>query len=187
MKTKFGVLISLLFLIGCSAGDQFKVDTFSKEDMCIIPSDGGKDKICYGMARSDVEKSLGTGQQSNSMNVNYNSSVSIFYRNDIVAGVSLEQGSQNKYKTSRGAEIGMTKADIKQLYGTKYAVDHGELIMDYYYDSVANRLMEDESIIHRQTQEDAVNTYILSVILESSATSADRIVLMDLRMAAYLN
>lgn len=91
------------------------------------------------MARSVVEKILGNGQKGEFKSIEYDFAVSIFYRNDIVASVTLEQGSQSKYKTSRGAEIGMTKADIKNLYGEKYVVENGERNLDYFYDTVTGK------------------------------------------------
>jgi outer membrane protein assembly factor BamE (lipoprotein component of BamABCDE complex) len=181
MKKIIAVLILLLIVIGCSAGGHFKADTFSKDDMCIVQSDGGKDKICYGMARSDVEKILGTGQQGSFKSIEYDPGVSIFYRNDVVAGVTLEQGSQSKYKTSRGAEIGMTKADIMKLYGEKYAVEHGERNLDYIYNSATDKFLDSVSL----NKEESVNAYIFSVILDSTAVSADRITLLDMRMAVF--
>jgi outer membrane protein assembly factor BamE (lipoprotein component of BamABCDE complex) len=184
VKKMIAVLILLLIVIGCSAGSHFKADTFSKDDMCIVQTDGGKDKICYGMTRSDVEKILGIGQQGQQgglKNIEYDTGVSIFYRNDVVAGVSLEQGSQSKFKTSRGAEIGMTKADIKKVYGEKYAVEHGERNLDYIYDSVTDKFLNSVSL----NKEESVNAYIFSVILDSTAVSADRITLLDMRMARY--
>ncbi len=185
LEGKITVLVLLIIVIGCSTGGHFKADTFSKDDMCIVQSDGGKDKICYGMARSDVEKILGTGQQGGLKNIEYDQGVSIFYRNDLVAGVSLEQGSQSKYKTSRGAEIGMTKADIKKLYGEKYAVEHGERNLDYLYDSVTERFIDNVSLGKNENMEDKVNTYSFSVMFDSSGVLADRIMLLDLKMAVY--
>lgn len=184
MKKISAILILLLIVTGCSNGEHFKADTFLKDDMCIVHSDGDKGKICYGMARSVVEKILGNGQKGDFNSIEYDFGVSIFYRNDIVAGVTLEQGSQSKYKTSRGAEIGMTKADIKNLFGEKYAVENGERNLDYFYDTVTGKFSEN-MLSQRQTQEESVNTYIFSVIFDSTAVSADRIMLLDMRMAVY--
>lgn len=185
MKKMLAVLTFLLIAVGCSAGHDFRADTFSKEDMCIEKSDSDKDKICYGMARTDVEKILGAGQQGGLKNIEYDAGVSIFYRNDVVAGLSLEIGSKGKYMTSRGAEIGMTKADIKKIYGEKYAVENGERNLDYFYDSADNKFLDQVSIGNKQTPEQMVSTYIFSVIFDSTAVSADRIMLLDKRMAIY--
>jgi hypothetical protein len=171
--------------MGCNTAGQFKADTFSIDDMCIVQSDRGKDKICYGMALPDVERILGIGQQGGLKNIEYDSGVSIFYRNDVVAGVSLDQGSQSKYKTSRGTEIGMTKADIKKLYGEKYVVEHGERNLDFFYDSITDSFTDNVSLGNNQTQEETVSTYIFSVIFDSTGIYADRIILLDKRMAVY--
>lgn len=185
MKTMIAVLFFLLIVIGCSAGHDFKADTFSKEDMCMLKSDSDKDKICYGMARSDVEKILGAGQPGGFTNLfEYDAGVSIFYRNDVVAGLSLEEGSKGKYRTSRGAEIGMTKADIKKLYGEKYALELAEQNLDYFYDSGDRKFLDEISIGTIQTPEEMISTYIFSAMFDETI-SANRIMLLDKRMAMH--
>jgi hypothetical protein len=153
--------------------------------MCIVQLDEGKGEICYGMARSNVESLLGTGEKGAFKSTVYAAGVSIMYRNDTVAGISLEQNSKGRYKTARGAVIGMSKAEIKKLYGEEYAVEHGERNLDYFYDSASKRFVTDLSSSKNQTQEEMVSTYILSVIMDSTAVSAERIMLLDTRMAVY--
>ncbi|QYR19607.1 hypothetical protein KZ483_17075 [Paenibacillus sp. sptzw28] len=185
MKIMIPILFLLLFIMGCGDEGEFKADSFSKDDMCIVQLDTDKGKICYGMARSDVESFLGTGEESGFKITEYTAGVLIMYRNDIVAGITLDQNSKGRYKTARGAVIGMSKAEIKRLYGEENAIEHGERNLDYFYDSASNRFVTDLPSGKNQTQEEMVSTYILSVIMDSEAVSADRMMLLDARMAIY--
>jgi len=185
MKT-IATVVLLLTILGCGGEKSFQPNTFTKDDMCITPIDAGKQNICYGMARPDVENLLGPGQLDDFAFTEYEHGVSVMYRNDVVVGLALEQGSQGMYTTARGAEIGMSKEDIKVLYGDKHAVEQGERNLDYFYDSVNQTFMTQLPSLANQTREDMESTYILSVIMDSAAELAERIMLLDMRMAVYM-
>jgi len=80
----------------------------------------------------------------------------------------------------------MSKEEIKKLYGDKHAVEQGERNLDYFYDSVNQTFMNQLPYLANQTREDMESTYILSVIMDSAAELADRIMLLDMRMAVYM-
>jgi len=189
MKTKFSILIfaGVLTLILSSCGNGFKTDTYSKDDMCIIKVGDSKAKVCYGDSRSDVEKVLGNGEKNEIKSFDYNSGVSIFYRNDVVAGIVLNKESKNLFKTARGAGIGMLKVDIKKLIGEKYAIeDSTNDKLEYIIDSENNKFTDKTTLALAFTKEEKQSFYVVSVYFNEDGYSRE-IELIDDRMDTFYN
>jgi hypothetical protein len=91
---------------------------------------------------------------------------------------------KEKFKTSRGARVEMSKESIKQMYGEKYAVENGERNLDYFYDSISGKDLESMPALN---QNDSINTYIFSAVFDSNEGSVEHIHLIDMRMAVYLS
>jgi outer membrane protein assembly factor BamE (lipoprotein component of BamABCDE complex) len=129
MKKGLIFLLICLILAACSSGK----NALTREDLCIAKVGNTETKVCYGMERAAVEKILGAGKTEGPI-TSYNDGVSLMYRNNKAAGIALSRGSEKKYTTVRGLEIGMQKNDVKKLYGSKAFVDK-KLNLDYAYDT----------------------------------------------------
>lgn len=142
--------VLLFVLAGCSSHSEggtskaaaMEPDTFTEQDMAICKVDNSKERVSYGMSRKDAEKVLGAGNEGLPNSYTYDSGVSVLYREDKAVAITLRQETQGIYRTARGAEAGMTKAEIKELYGEKYAVEGNESYLDYYYDTEKEQLVE---------------------------------------------
>lgn len=180
-----GIIVFTLFLVmlaGCNQEKKFEPDTFSKADLAIIKEDDQKFKVSYGMSRSDVEKLLGAPKKDsiNSRISNYDFGVQVMYRNDMVAGIMLDTDSKEIYKTARGVSVGMTKEQIKEVYGSKYARDEHNL--DYIYDSKNKRFTEE---LPEKEKEELEQIYWLSTMIVDGESKA--IMLLDGRMASRMD
>ncbi|MDP5273240.1 hypothetical protein [Chengkuizengella axinellae] len=156
-------ILSLSILVGCNKfiiepKVESKVETnpFSLEDMCIINTkDSGE--ICYGMNRNDAEKTLGAVLEEGKSTVLYDHKVNIGYSDEKVYSIHLGVGSEGIYKTTRGAEIGLHKEDIKKLYGSKEGIELGETELTYlfnmekeaYYESMDEYFEEIKSVLNQ--------------------------------------
>ena len=131
-KKKMGLLtVCLLFfallLSGCGANDS------DSSPLSIQDSNGNV--IYYGMARSDVESILGEGE-ANFFGYTYNESISILYRDDLVALVSIWEPG---WKTSNGVEVDVTTETqlrgLFEFYHYRANVEF-ELFFDYDLNSL---------------------------------------------------
>lgn len=184
MKLRNLIIFALfLILMGCS-GEEFKPDTFSQDDMCIVKTEN-KAKVCYGMSRSEAERLLGTGEKGVGDSIKYDFGIRVFYRNDAVAGVILDQDSKGVFKTARGVEIGMPKDDIKKLHGATYSLED-EKYMNYIYDIKRNEFLDTTLLEKKQSPEDMESTYILSAGSDSEGFT-DIISVFDRKMGFYFN
>ncbi|MFC3802783.1 hypothetical protein [Cohnella sp. GCM10012308] len=179
---RVGILVLFIALVGCSGGSGagFKADTFSDKDMCIVQTEG-EATICYGAPRTDVEKILGSGKESDLTNfTSYEDGIiNIAYRDDLVAAIGLGEDSKGNYKTARGAEAGMTKDELKKLYGKKHAIEAREQNLDYAYDNKNNKYVSD---LTGQPPEELLQTYAVSVMFNEEGR-ARSIMLLDRKMA----
>ncbi|RED55767.1 hypothetical protein [Cohnella lupini] len=165
---------------------KFQADTFSKEDMCITRVDDNK-SLCYGDARSDIEKALGSGSQAQTNSINYKSGVTVFYRDNKVVGFALSEGSQDIYKTARGAQIGMTKEEVKSLYGQRFAYEPMEFNLDYAYDTMTGTLVEKEEVYSSKLQQLREQIFLTSVMFDGNNNGAASFIgLIDQKMALFL-
>lgn len=175
-------LMILLVLSGCSQAKKFEPDNFSKDDLAIIKEDDSKFKLSYGMSRTDVEKLLGNAKEDsmNSRISNYDFGVKVMYREDSVAGIMLTEDSKEIYQTARGASVGMTKEQIKEVYGSKYAL--GDHNIDYIYDSKNDRFIESPG---SKEAEDLEQIYSMSAMVVDGEVNS--IFLMDYRMGTRMD
>ncbi|MBT2290958.1 hypothetical protein J7E73_17815 [Paenibacillus albidus] len=182
MKTKMLFLIAtILLLIGCS-NDKFKPDTFSEKDLAIYKVDNEKEVVSYGMSREDAEKVLGKPGKT-SFGVEYDFGVKVMYRNDSVALIYLSTGSEDIYKTSRGAMVGMSKEELTKLYGEKYALDN----LIFYYDAKSKHFLGQTSIDSISSAEDAEGIYIFSSMNHPDGSGSLSLSLGDLKGFKYLD
>ena len=180
MKSLVLVLfLTSLVLSGCSSSSE--KDSISKSDLCIIHIDSGKE-VCYGMNRSEAEKVLGNGKQS-VPGYEYDFGVKILYRKDTIAGIQLIDDSKGVFKTAGGAEVGMSKSEIKKLYGDKYALELAEHNLDYYYDSSNKTFLGKVSIDQKRTPEESKSIYLISIVTDFNEGNTSGIFISDLWMA----
>lgn len=177
MKKIILVFMGILFLTSC--GNTFEPDVYSKEDMCIVQKET-EEKICYGMSRENIEEILGDGTEGSFGWMDYNGGVTVAYREGKAAGLVLEKESAGQFQTAREAKIGMNKEELKQRYGKKHAVKSGERNLDYFYDSKEKQPLNQ---LPRRTQKEMEDVYIFSFMFNDNG--ADRILLLDARMAMY--
>ncbi|MBB3132151.1 hypothetical protein FHS19_006878 [Paenibacillus rhizosphaerae] len=181
MKRGFVLLIITIFILsGCSGGKQ--TEKITKDDMGIEKIDSGK-KVTYGMSRVDAEAVLGTGEKSGSRGLfEYGSGVFVAYRDDAVVAIMLSDESKGVFKTTRGAEVGMLKAKLEEIYGHSYLPNESESNLDYVYDSKAGKYLDKNS--PRLSDEEATNTYVISAMFNENGY-ADRIYLLDNKYSIY--
>jgi len=183
LKRLWTISLLILVLVGCNKPNDFELDNFTMLDMCIEES-AGKEKICYGDDRHITEETLGSGKENKLIaGFEYDNGVMVLYRDEKVVGMALQDGSQGKFKTSRGAEIGLLKEEMKELYGEKFSVDRAEYNIDFIYQQ------ESETFIPfrdgTQNEEEMTHTYLISATFNQDG-HANRIMLLDRKMAMYL-
>lgn len=181
VKALIIVIGSAALCAACSGGKvDFKVDAFSKNDMCIVKVDDKK-QVCYGDKRSDAEEILGAGTQ-NGAEEKYDFGASVIYRDDAVVGIVLHEESKGRFETVRGAKIGDSKDRIMKLYGEKYAIQATENNLDYAYD-LKNKKFIDQVTLGRTTVGEGNNIYDLSMMFGPDSSGASFIGLIDYRAA----
>lgn len=185
LKYQFLIMVVLIILGGCSQANKFEPDSFSKDDLAIIKEDDPKFKLSYGMSKTDVEKLLGKAKEDDSTNFrifSYDFGVTIMYREDMVAAIMLSDDSKEIYQTARGASVGMTKEQIKEVYGSKYAVGDHDYNINYIYDSKNDRFIESSG---SKEPEDLEQIYSMSAKVVDG--EVDSIFLMDYRIGTLMN
>lgn len=176
------VILIALMLSGCTA--EGSSSHLSKEDLSIKKVEGGKSKVEYGMSRSDVEKVLGTGEKSTMGFFTYGNGVTIMYRNDKVAGISLDKEAADKYQTPK-IKIGMLKSEVKEVYGEENILLEANANLDYAYDIKTGAFLTQESK-PKGSAEEMEEVYLVSVMFDDDGY-AERIMLLDQRMAIIMN
>lgn len=173
--------VFVIMISACSAGKPS--DKFSLDDMAIVKVGSGK-KVKYGMSRAEAEEVLGSGSKSEMLyTVDYPQGVSLFYRNDTVAGIILTSDSKGVYKTERGAETGMPKEKIEKLYGDQHTKSESGRNLDYVYNAKDEKFLINDL---PKNEDEAHNTYVISATFDDNGYS-ERIFLMDAKYAIYLN
>lgn len=147
--------------VGCSNGNGD-----SKDDMCIMKTDT-KAKVCYGMAKVDVEKVLGKGKPGVGT-IDYVNGAGIFYRNDKVAYIRLSDESINVFSAASGIKVGDTKKDVLKQYGEKNAITNQQpefIVVDYVYDSKEKKFVNAEE--YENIKDDSLKEhYVVSIKFE---------------------
>jgi len=177
------LLLLFTVLVGCRGGD-FKPDSFSASDMCIVGVHSNE-KICYGDTRVKAEKILGSGSKD-LFGYTYDFGVTLMLRDDIVVGLSLDEGARDVYQTARGAKIGMSKSEIKKLYSNKYAIDVEEHNLDYFYDMKNKKFLGKGTVEGIKASDVSVNTFLLSSLFNDDGY-ASRIMLLDHKYAMTMS
>lgn len=186
MKKIILLLVASMTLTACSNGNvEFAPDTFSAADMCIVKVDNEKEKVCYGMERSEAEKVVGVGQQGRIGTMEYDFGMSISYRDDIVALIQLSKGSKGVYRTARGSQVDILKSDAKALYGEKYAIDEHERSLEYFYDTESKKFLGKVSVEQQDDANQMEKTHYVSFVFNENGY-ADFIYLFDRKMAMRL-
>ncbi|MRN52559.1 hypothetical protein [Paenibacillus monticola] len=170
--------ILIISLMGCSSG--FKPDTFSEKDFAFQKVDDVNAKIHYGMTRKEVEKILGEGEESYLASVIYKNGVIVMYSKEKVVGFALSEDSHGFYKTSRGVEVGMSKQNIIELFGEKYAIETPEGSLDYMYNLEDKKLLSNE-FLKTADQKYKENTYLFTAFFNEDG-SIRNVYLLDHRI-----
>jgi len=176
IKRVFALML-IIVMAGCST-ESIKPNTLSVDDLCIHRDDDKKNKVCYGMSRSDAEKVLGTGEKS--IMFKYDYGVGIIYRDDKIVSIALDQDSKNVYNTIRGSKIGNLKEDVLTLYGDKYPIIRttSPQSLDYVYDIENNKFIGEVSYEKMDKQKLRDHLFVSTVFNEDGYVN--RIFLSDL-------
>ena len=192
MRSILAVVIVIL-LVGCSTKVDFKQNEIIEQDLCVRLIDDHKKSICYGMNRADVEELTGQGEQDGLLAVQYKHGLSVMYRykegesdsKAKVAGFFINKMARNTYETPRGIRVGMERVQMKEAYGTKHAIDAGNMVY-YQYD------MEKEKFIAKNGPElkggPEERQSIVSIEAHGEEDGdIEMIMMIDHRMAWFLN
>ena len=190
MKNKRLILAGLVIwgVTGCSggsAGEAAEPDKMSAEEGCIVKINEPGQKICYGMAKSEVEAIAGTGEESGRplLDYQYEGGLRVGYRDDSVALLSL-QWEESAYETIRGTGAGTSKAEMKASYGDRYALEEGVRNLDYFFNMENKEPLVMDDLMKQRGEEEMQGTLIVSATFDSS-DAVDHIIIMDRRMAIY--
>lgn len=151
------VLICAIFLLG-GCGSK---SGLSKEDIGIRKIDDPKAKVEYGMSREDAEKILGAGKRQMKFLYTYQDGVTIYYRDDVVAGVGIAEEAKARYETAGGARIGMLNSEFQEIYGDQVASSKDGSHLLYYYDSDKKLFSTDEEPPKKATEEEARSIFTI--------------------------
>lgn len=180
-------VIALFAISGC--GEQktsFQADTFSDRDKCIVSIQNSKN-LCYGDSRADIEAIIQDGGDSGHPIVRYHSGLRVAYRGDVAVGFHLIEGSEEVYQTARGARVGLSKAEVMNLYGFKYAYEETPHHLDYAYDLKTGKFVEKTQIYSTEVQLKREQIFRVSAMFDGNqgGVSSD-IALMDQKMLIFL-
>ncbi|MGG4108614.1 hypothetical protein AAXB25_32460 [Paenibacillus lautus] len=176
MVRYFCLLIVLILVLGGCSGSGEPTEKFTKEDMGIVRIDNGQ-KVHYGMNRADAEKVLGTGQEHARGVFDYDFGIAVFYRDDAVVAIRMEEESKGHYQTTRGAEIGMQIGEIKKRYG-EYDPSPSDDIMEYFYDNKKGKFLEKSP-----PKTESADIFIFSSMYNSDG-HADTLLFLDIQYSS---
>ncbi|WP_018759927.1 hypothetical protein [Paenibacillus terrigena] len=180
-------VIELFAISGCRGQKtSFQADTFSDKDKCIVSIQNSK-ALCYGDSRADIEAIIQDGGDSGHPFVIYHSGVRVAYRGDVAVGFQLLEGSEDVYQTARGARVGMSKAEVMNLYGHKYAYEATPNNLDYAYDMKTGKFVEKTQVFSGAVQEKREQIFLVSAMFDGNqGGAASQIGLIDQKMAIFL-
>lgn len=119
--------------------------------------------------------------------VMYPSGVRVAYRGDVAVGFQLMEGSEGVYQTARGARIGMSKADIMNLYGFNYAYEATPNNLDYAYDMKTGKFVDKMQVFSAAVQQKREQIFLVSAMFDGNkGGAASQIGLIDQKMAIFL-
>jgi hypothetical protein len=97
---------------------QFDIKTLTKEDFYIYDSELNQ-VYEYGQFQSDVEKMSGLKPEKDFMNLYNYDGLSVYYRNDKIAGFAILSNNNltARFKTHREIGLGSKFEDVKKVYG----------------------------------------------------------------------
>ena len=189
MRKNFWVIcVIVLFAISGCGGKvtSFQEDAFSDEDKCIVSIQDSK-TLCYGDSRADIEAIFQDSGDSGHPLVMYNSGVRVAYRGDVAVGFQLFEGSEELYQTARGARVGMSKAEVMNLYGHKYAHEATPNNLDYAYDMEMGKFIEKMQVFSVEVQEKREQIFLIYGMFDgNNGGAASQIGLIDQKMAIFL-
>ncbi|MEK3683677.1 hypothetical protein [Paenibacillus sp. FSL R10-2736] len=176
MRKSILALLFLFCLTACGSSN----GGLTTKDLAIKKVDDDKAVVQYGMNRVDAEKVLGEGEDIKIGNsFAYSSGVRIMYREDKVAGINLTEESEDMYETVGGLIIGMSKEDVKKIYGDQYLADL-EKNLDYAYDSDSKQFVKESE--WAKNIEDNTKIHLISVMFDGNGYVRS-ILLTDKQMA----
>ncbi|MFB5676113.1 hypothetical protein ACE3NQ_03745 [Paenibacillus terreus] len=165
MKT---FLVFMMLWVG-SAMESHGVDSFTpSEDLCVVKVNNESARVCYGMNRSEAEKVLGKVIDGNLFNMDiYEGGIEVYYRDDSIAAMNLSTESLGDYMTSRGAHIGMTAGQFRELYGTDHYKEDDDGFIYVYYPRF--HLLKDYLVVQGMVDDPTYNLdiYHLSTLVDN--------------------
>lgn len=179
MKKILVMLLLVLLIAGCSSGGS-EITDIKASDLCVTHINFDS-KICYGDDKKKVEAITGEGKEEMKITF-YDNDISIFYRNDTVAAISLGEESLDVYKTDY-AKIGDSKKSILDNLGSKNANNNAPSNLDYIYDSQTKEFTLDTPK-PKETAEEMEQVYQLSFRFNADGNT-ENIMLLDQRMAIF--
>ncbi|WP_172195837.1 hypothetical protein [Saccharibacillus qingshengii] len=190
MKKMQVILASLLMGVtaGCGSEEKFEPNVWAEREMCVIKVEDTEADICYGMEREEAEQATGAvAEEDKPTGTMYADGLRVFYREGKVAAIDLTEPSRGVYRTARGAQVGMTRTELIDLYGDAYMKETGPGHLDYYYDIDAKRLLQDpQKDLAMGSEEDLQNTHLISIQLDGDE-KAEFISVMDRRRAVRMD
>lgn len=181
----FSLILVIIMLSGCNQGSTSEL---TMNDLSIEKIGESKSRVEYGMSRSDAEKVLGTVQDREGAFFYYENGITIMYRDEenqeVVAAIVLDGDTDESYQTPK-IKIGMLKEDIKKVYGLGNTLNDAEKNLDFAFDTKAGSYLTQESK-RKESAEEMEDVWMVSVTFDDNGY-ADRIMLLDQRMAMYLD
>lgn len=180
-------VIALFAISGCGGQvSSFQEDTFSDKDKCIVIIQNSK-ALCYGDSKADIEKIIQSTGESWHTFVMYPSGLRVAYRDDVAVGFQLSKDSKEVYQTARGAYIGMSKDEMMQLYGSKYAHEATANHLDYAYDMEEEKFVDKSLFLSTEVQLKREKIFMISAMFDGDQNDTySQIMLMDQKMAVFL-
>ncbi len=166
------ILISLLIL-GCSNSN----NDISKDDLFVIDH-YSNEKIGIGMDKADVEEVLGssTYDETGKFHV-YNDGIGIAYRDEKVAGIVLEEGSEERFSTTRNLRVSSTRNEVIETYGD-FISDEDLYRNSYMMFDILNQ--DGEFHVAPISYEDREHGYIFSINTGRNIETLDEVILISI-------
>ncbi|WP_339198473.1 hypothetical protein MKY95_09965 [Paenibacillus sp. FSL P4-0176] len=132
------IAVLVLLLSACGV----KSNSISKVDIGVI-NVHTKEKVSYGMTRSEVEKVLGKGEKiGDDTMFSYEDGLSIIYKNDQLIGIMLSNSSEGIFETVRGIKVGMLASEVLNLYGSENNISAESKILQFIYEANSGKFLK---------------------------------------------
>lgn len=171
------LMVLIVILSGCSGGGKL-----SLEDVGIMKIDDEKQKITLGMSRAKAEDVLGKGEKNDYDGFEYDSGVTVRYRDGKISSIALSEESKGVYQTLNKIEIGTLRDKVEKIVDAKAASDKP---LSYFYDTSSKSFItEREKLGERKSIEELEENFVLTFNFDENGYTS-LIILSDQRAAKY--